>query len=66
MIKFKDGWISNREALENVINDNSEMLNKTPNLIIDLRRNTGGHSMTYQPLFKFVYTRPIITDGLAD
>lgn len=50
-------------AIEAVIRDNREKILKKPNLIIDLRGNTGGADFTFDPVIPFLYSKPVQVHG---
>lgn len=49
----------NAKNIDSLININREILDRTPNLILDLRNNGGGADFSYQPLTPYLYTNPI-------
>ncbi|MBH5321590.1 S41 family peptidase [Aurantiacibacter sediminis] len=46
-----------------LLEEHHETITSTPNLIIDMRGNSGGSDLTYAPLMAYLYTRPIYTVG---
>lgn len=50
--------------VDSVIRKNAALLSHTPNLIVDLRGNGGGSDFTYQPVLKYLYTKPVVTVGV--
>jgi hypothetical protein len=56
--------IENKEKIEKLLTDNTGLLQKTPNLLIDLRNNGGGSDDSYTELMKWLYSRPIYTIGV--
>jgi hypothetical protein len=50
--------IHNKSAIDKVLADNKDIILKTENLIIDLRDNGGGASMSFSELLPFLYTNP--------
>lgn len=53
----------NAKKIDSLILFNKEILDKTPNLILDLRNNGGGADFSYRPLIPYFYTNPIKTIG---
>jgi hypothetical protein len=53
----------NAKSIDSLILFNKEILEKTPNLILDLRNNGGGADFSYRPLIPYFYTNPIKTVG---
>ena len=51
------------KPLEELLKTNAAALDSVPNLIIDLRDNTGGGDYVYAPVLPLVYTRPVYTIG---
>ena len=56
--------IENKSAIDKVLADNKDIILKTENLIIDLRNNDGGASMSFSELLPFLYTNPIRSIGI--
>lgn len=53
-----------KKQIDSVIVSNSGNIEKTENLIIDVRYNGGGADTSYEKLIPFLYTNPIRTVGL--
>jgi hypothetical protein len=53
----------NAKSIDSVIQANQAILEKTPNLILDLRNNGGGADFSYRPLLPYLYTNKIKTVG---
>ena len=53
-----------KKHIDQLIEENTEILKSTPNLIIDLRYNGGGSDVSYKELLPFLYTNPIRTIGM--
>ena len=53
-----------KKQIDSLIAANSVTIEKTPNLIIDVRYNGGGADTSYDKLIPFLYTNPIRTVGL--
>lgn len=49
----------NAKILDSIQRSDSAIISRTPNLIIDIRRNTGGKSAVLYPLLPWIYTNPI-------
>ncbi len=58
---FKNG---NRETIEKLLSENSQKLATTPNLLIDLRNNSGGSDASYAELMKWICSRSIYSIGV--
>jgi len=56
--------IESKPAIDRVLADNKEKILQTENLIIDLRNNGGGASMSFFELSPFLYTNPIRGIGI--
>jgi hypothetical protein len=54
---------SKKKYIDSLITANESELLKTPNLIIDLRNNSGGSDRSYKKLLPIIYTNPIRTVG---
>ncbi|NCP19308.1 MAG: hypothetical protein GW855_09155 [Erythrobacter sp.] len=52
------------EAFEALLAEHHDEITSTPNLLIDLRGNTGGSDQTYARLMSYLYTRPIYQIGV--
>lgn len=53
-----------KKQIDSVVAANSNAIEKTPNLIIDVRYNGGGADICYEKLLPFLYTDPIRTVGV--
>lgn len=53
-----------KKHIDSVIVANSHSIEKTQNLIVDIRYNGGGADIAYEKLIPFLYTNPIRTVGL--
>lgn len=56
--------ISEKPAIDSVIDTNKDKILKTENLIIDLRYNGGGSDDSFDELLPIIYTNPIRTIGV--
>lgn len=56
--------LENRAKIEALLAENSALLAATPNLVIDLRDNSGGGDSSYDALMGWLYTRPIYSVGV--
>jgi hypothetical protein len=56
--------IESKPAIDRVLADNKDIILRTENLIIDLRNNGGGASMSFFELSPFLYTNPIRGIGI--
>lgn len=58
---IKIGTFNQRNAknIDSMIRANQSTIEKTPNLILDLRNNGGGADFSYKPLMPYLYTNPI-------
>lgn len=52
------------EQFEALLSTHHDTIISTPNLLIDLRRNSGGSDAMYQRLMSYLYTRPIYSIGV--
>jgi hypothetical protein len=50
--------------IDSIISYHHNVISRTANLIIDLRRNGGGSDFSYSPLVKYIYTGPFKTIGV--
>lgn len=48
-----------RLELDSLVRANSDLLERTPQLVIDCRDNSGGSDITFEPLRPFVYSGPV-------
>lgn len=58
--------VSNTRAVDSVFKINENVLRTTPNLILDVRGNSGGGDETYNAIIPWLYTNPIYTQGAED
>lgn len=54
---------SNAKNIDSLFKVNKALLNKTPNLILDLRNNGGGADFSYNPIVPYLYTNPYKSIG---
>jgi hypothetical protein len=54
-----------KAKIDSLIQENKEVLDKTKQLIIDVRNNGGGSVLCFQNLLPYIYTHPIITAGAS-
>ncbi len=47
-----------QKQFEQLVKDNKNLIESTPNLIIDCRNNGGGSDLTYFPIRRYIYTSP--------
>lgn len=60
-LRIPDFGTERAKPLIALLAENAAHLEKSPNLVIDLRGNTGGSDFVYEPLTPLLYTRPIYT-----
>ena len=51
--------VENAEKFAALLAEHHDAITSTPNLLVDIRGNTGGGDRTYEPLMAYLYTRPI-------
>jgi Peptidase family S41 len=51
--------LESKDKIDSLLSINSNLLNTTPNLIIDMRNNAGGTIYSFNKLFDLFYTKPI-------
>jgi hypothetical protein len=61
-IQSFDPW--NAAAIDSVFKTSQNMLESTPNLILDLRGNGGGADFAYSPIIPYLYTNPVYNTGV--
>jgi hypothetical protein len=61
-IKIPQSDLATKHIVDSLITANKSAIEKTPNLIIDIRNNTGGTWFVYKSLFPYIYTNPMV-DG---
>jgi hypothetical protein len=57
--------LGQKAAIDKIIADNFAALVSTENLIIDVRNNGGGFSVSYEELMPLVYTNPVRTPAMS-
>jgi len=65
ILKIQDFWVTNKPAVDSIVGANLSTIKETPYLIVDVRDNGGGHSMTYDTILPFIYTKPFKNDGFV-
>lgn len=65
ILKIGSFWISYKKELDSLVGYHLKEINKAPNLIIDLRDNGGGHSMTFDTLLPLIYSDTMYRDGFV-
>jgi len=63
-LRLPDFASENRRTIEALLADNDALLRSTPNLIVDIRENSGGSDSSYERLMSYLYTRPIYSIGV--
>lgn len=64
-IKISNFSPSNAKNIDSIFKINAYNLQTMPNLVIDLRGNSGGADFTYKPLLPYLYTNPVKTIGVS-
>ena len=59
LIRLPDFYANHLSDLQHLFAENSDLINRTPNWVIDLRANEGGSDFVYDRLIDYLYTRPI-------
>lgn len=59
-IKIPRSDFQAKHIVDSLVESNKEALGKIPNLIIDIRNNTGGTWAVYKSLFPYIYTNPMV------
>lgn len=54
--------IENKKLIDSLIDINDSIIRKSKYLIVDIRNNSGGGITSYDPLYKFFYTNPILAE----
>lgn len=63
-LRLPDFRAEHRAQIEQLLTEHAALLERTPNLVIDLRNNEGGTDWSYEQLMGWLYTRPIYTPGV--
>ena len=63
-LRLPDFASENRKTIEALLADNDALIRSTPNLIVDIRDNSGGSDASYERLMSYLYTRPIYSIGV--
>jgi hypothetical protein len=59
LIRLPDFYENHLTDLTKLFVENADLINRTPNWVIDLRANEGGSDFVYDRLIDYLYTRPI-------
>jgi hypothetical protein len=59
LIRIPANSQTNTKIVDSLIKVHQTIIEKTPNLIFDIRDNAGGTTRTYSPILPFIYTNPI-------
>lgn len=65
ILKIQDFWVTNKPLVDSIVGANLSTIKETPYLIIDIRNNGGGHTMTYDTILPLIYTKPFKRDGFV-
>lgn len=57
---------NDENAIAHLIKDNEDKIKKADDLIIDVRNNAGGSDLSYLPLLKFIFDKPIKLSELSE
>jgi len=52
------------KLIDSVVKANESLLSSMPNLVLDIRNNGGGSDFSYKPLLPYIYTGPVVSDGV--
>jgi hypothetical protein len=63
LLKMPNFLTPNIPIYDSIIKANAKLIVQAKTLIIDIRNNAGGYVNSYQPLFPYIYTNPIIHTG---
>lgn len=58
-LRLPDFSVEGRSAIDRLLDENAAALASTPNLVIDLRNNSGGSDSSYRRIVELICTRPI-------
>ena len=64
LLRLPNFSLDNRPVIEALLAEHHDLLENTPNLLIDLRYNNGGGDGAYAELMRYLYTRPIYSIGV--
>lgn len=64
IIRISNFWIDKKNIIDSLISKNDKIISSREYLIIDLRNNFGGHIMSADALYPYLYDNPILIDGL--
>ena len=59
LVRMPDFANENTQLIADLLAEHHKAITTTPNLLIDLRGNSGGRDGAYEPLMAYLYTRPI-------
>ncbi|NIG55032.1 S41 family peptidase [Chitinophaga sp. Cy-1792] len=65
ILRISSFALPNKKIIDSLIEKNFTALTNTPNLIVDIRGNIGGFSVSYAQLLPLLYTNPIITKNVS-
>lgn len=63
LIRIPTSDYAAKERVDSLVEANEKLIGRSKKLIVDVRNNTGGTTLTYSSLFPYIYTKPIITLG---
>lgn len=66
MLLMKLTDFNDEEAINNVIKENEELLEKSKNLIIDVRVNKGGMDSAYNKLLEYIFSKEVDINKIDD
>ncbi|PSL42830.1 peptidase S41-like protein [Chitinophaga niastensis] len=64
VVTINSFWISRRNEIDSLFGKNDSIISNRKYLLIDLRNNPGGHIMSTFSILKYIYSNPILSDGL--
>lgn len=65
LVRLPDFGYEHASVIDSLVEAHREALTSSPNLIVDLRGNSGGATASYRPLRPLFYTGPVVLPGMS-